>query len=550
MKKKILLILILALSLLSVRVYALTDATGMDLDSYEEEFYGLNRGYIYPLIKDFAFDEYGGFAVKNSADIDINTDSEKPYLDQALEIYDENGNFVYLALRERVAYESLTYKIYGQINKKGVEILEISHPSYVNYFRSFGNIECYTDGQANYVQVKFTNSYPATEDYDGGPVVEGSYTFKISNQGIDEIDSLPADLKPLEAYDSNYMPLGNWAYIDERNCLDFYNKYLLGSKNIGDQEYFKEASEESIGELYEAIIPLMDKNISPGKIDGSLAYTIYKLAISNKLVGPWIENSEGENFKGVNIYKDLEDQVASRDEEIFFPDVDKWSLKARPLREFFKKQYEIDLADGTYKYGNQGQVKIKIKEDQANFSFSENQIGLVSFPEIIGLRDFETYGSYAILKVGLLSTEGYYATDYIYNDNSYKNILITKTKDQDGNLRFIPLYTSDQDLDESKVKELVEEFKMPREEILAKNDSDKDLGQIDLVKKDQGTKAWLIKILGSLGLVILIGSTLFYIRKKKINKIKSKIERKKSSEKFKYKTSMKLQFKNKMLYKK
>lgn len=73
MKKKILIILILALSLLPVRTQALTDGSGMDLDSYEEKFNGLNHGYIYPLIKDFAFDEFGDFAVKNSGDINMDT---------------------------------------------------------------------------------------------------------------------------------------------------------------------------------------------------------------------------------------------------------------------------------------------------------------------------------------------------------------------------------------------------------------------------------------------------------------------------------------------
>lgn len=519
MKKKILLILILALSLVTVRVYALTDGSGMDLDSYEEMFYGLNRGYIYPLIKDFAFDEYGDFATKIDDEIDLDTEGEKPYLDQALEISDENGKFLYLVLRERVAYGSLTYKIYGQINKKGQEILEISHPSYINYFRSDGIIEFYTDGQDDYVQIQFINSYR--------PVVEGSNVFKISSQGISEIDSLPADLRPLEAYDTNDMPAGSWFYIDERTCLDFYNKNLLNSKNLKDQEYFKEASKESLGQLYEALVPLMDANIKAGKIDGSLTYPIYKLAITNKLVGPWIEDSKDQISIAVNIYKDLEDQVAGKEEEIFFPDEDKWSLSAKPLREFFKKQYEVELEDGSYKYGPEDQVQIQIKEDQADFVFGENQIGLISFPEIIGLRDLETYGTYALLKVGLLSTEGYYATDFLYKDDSYKNILITKTKDQDGNLRFMPLYTSDQDLDSNKVKELVEEFKMARgevedeselklqgEEILSE-ENNKDLDQKDLTNKNQGNKTSLIKIIGSLGLGVLIGYMLVYIKKKK-----------------------------------
>lgn len=146
MKKKIILILILVLSLVPVRTQALTDGNGMDLDSYEDKFNGLYRGYIYPLIKDFSFDEYGNFATIKPDDINIDTVDDQAYLDQALEIEDENGRLLYLVLRQRVAYESLRYKIYGQINKKGVEILEISHPSYMNYFRSYGNIEFYTDG--------------------------------------------------------------------------------------------------------------------------------------------------------------------------------------------------------------------------------------------------------------------------------------------------------------------------------------------------------------------------------------------------------------------
>lgn len=200
----------------------------------------------------------------------------------------------------------------------------------------------------------------------------------------------------------------------------------------------------------------------------------------------------------MNIYKALEDQVAGRDEEIFFPDEDKWSLSTKPLREFFQRQYEMDLEDGAYKYGAEDQVEIEIKEDQADFVFGENQIGLVSFPELIGLRDLETYGTYGFLKVGLLSTEGYYATDFQYKDNSYKNILITKTRDSSGQVRFIPFYVSDQDLDSIKVKELIEEFKMTRkevpadesqvkaqeEEILSKEETDKALDQNELVNKD------------------------------------------------------------------
>lgn len=529
MKKKILLILILVLSLVPVRTQALTDGSGMDLDSYEDKFNGLNRGYIYPLIKDFSFDEYGNFATIKPDDINIDTVDDQAYLDQALEIEDENGRLLYLVLRQRVAYESLIYKIYGQINKKGVEILEISHPSYMNYFRSYGNIEFYTDGQAEYVQIQFTNSYPATEDYDGGPVVEESYVFKISKQGLSEIDSLPADLKPLESYDTSDLPIGDWTYIDERTCLDFYNKCLIDSKALSDQEYFKEASQKSIEELYEALVPLMDANIRPGKIGGDLTYPIYKLAITNQLVGPWIENTEDQNFSRINIYKKLEDQVIGKDEEIFFPEENKWTLSASLLKEFFERQYEVDLEDGFYKYGDGDQVEVEIKEDQADFTFSENQIRLVSFPEIIGLRDLETYGTYALLKVGLLSTEGYYATDFQYKDDSYKNILVTKTKDSEGQVRFIPLYTSEEDLDENKVKELIEEFKMLREEaspdqsqvkiqedeILSNQETTKDLDKEELRNKDQGSKTSLIKIIASLGLGVLIGYMLVYIKKKK-----------------------------------
>lgn len=324
------------------------------------------------------------------------------------------------------------------------------------------------------------------------------------------------------------MPAGNWDYVDERTCLDFYNKYLLDSKDLSDQEYFKGLSRESIGELYQALVPLMDKNIRPGKIDGDLTYPIYRLAITNQLVGPWIENSKEENFIGINIYKKLEDQVAGKDEEIFFPEENKWTLSASPLKEFFERQYDLDLDDETYKYGDEGQAQIEIKEDQVDFTLAEDEIRFISFPEIIVIRDLEAYDTYGLLKVALLSIDGYYATDYLYKDDSYKNILVTKTRDQEDQVRVIPLYISEEDLDEVKVKDLIEEFKILRnelppdqdqvktqgEEIISEDEKEKDLDKEELTNKDQGNKISKKIIISSLvfgiiiaGLVVILKNT-------------------------------------------
>lgn len=59
-----------------------------------------------------------------------------------------------------------------------------------------------------------------------------------------------------------------------------------------------------------------------------------------------IENSKEENLSGINIYKDLESQVAGKEYDIFFPEVSKWSLNSSPLKEFFKNYYDLNLADG------------------------------------------------------------------------------------------------------------------------------------------------------------------------------------------------------------
>ncbi|MDO5301689.1 MAG: zinc ribbon domain-containing protein [Tissierellia bacterium] len=394
--KKLLILLALLLALSGTSL-AYNDAT-------EEYFGGL--GLFYELMEPYIYDEEEGyFQIFGGSDGEDPTD-----VGGGFELLASYGNpkHPFGVLIYKDGYENLWTRIYSaQDPKNPQEILYFEHGLYLNYFRSYLDVDFYEDSGSNYVVITERNNFA------GGENEKNEYYFQITGDSAEEVSAISpsADLaSPLWSVTADEFVSG---YVDEQLLYELMfsgwgnlavDRLRENNENSQILQYFGSVEEKD--QVLYAAFPLLYVDQLDGAQLPYLISAIYGIG-ENPLVLP----------ETLALSKDgIPSMVPMVVEE------GPYTGNRGALEELYERIYHLPLPSGTYK-GEGGMVVDTREGFTATLSGYEDQVYEVLS---MTMEDFQVDGEVATANLRGLLRVGVPYTDAIWSEDKTAQVLFTR----------------------------------------------------------------------------------------------------------------------------
>lgn len=470
LKKRILLASLSLLLLAPQSAFATVDVTNYSFEDYENKignlpehykvkddsvynlFNDLTLGYIYPLIKDEAFD--GGYStsynVRGHGEMQVEENNDIDYVDEVIHFTLKDSNKKYIVLRTRKQFDYVKYKVYGRSGNEGKCFLEKSHPKYMDTRYSDTECRLYNYEGVDYVKILFYNKYLSFEKGEKNYTFKDLKYYKITEDGAEEVPEIP---KKATEYDfrvvrvdqdivdgfSAYYEMSNpdqilFQYMFSNAYINYYKD--MKTHNPGEYDkFFKGVSEDNMNILKQSMLPLISHSESNdnGPIDNAeVLYFIFQEAFSQLRQPRFYNSSElpGYLFGKKDIYKPIKDEIIKNKNRMFdnYENTNEYVLDMTPFKEYLKRYYisklsneELnDLTDSLYdeQYiewninGNDLSITSEladlyesyISEYDGRHEIRYNEYK--DYSDLMSISDVETYKSYASMRVDVLKDKG------------------------------------------------------------------------------------------------------------------------------------------------
>lgn len=364
----------------------------------------------------------------------------------------------YLAVVRKDPSNKTAY-LFTIVDGEAVELLELSHPEYVNYFRSHINVELYTDGEVDYADVTFTNSFPATDE---GPNFDEDHLYFRLQDGtaepVDDWQGAPMNRTDGELLRKENMPFTDMIEMDYESWKELYQ--LAHTPFTGDTDFLDELSSVEQEDFFISLLPLFADWNRPLGDDFGLGVGLnlmrYVATEMCEELSGWREGGKAFAPSGKDGYGAMEEAILAVNPDalesfgLAFPEGEGWRVDTKPFAEYMRTRYDQAFPQGEYAPEDSGVYLSTHDDGTATVYVHELMV-----PEFIFPQTVEAKGDYAILKAQVYGFWGPYASEGVdLTEVGY--FLLHKVAGENGSM-IQTIYRSDQPFGFDDVKELVVE---------------------------------------------------------------------------------------------